>query len=246
MTARYLLRFDDICPTMNWQNWARVDACLLRHQVKPILAVVPDNQDPALMVDAPRADFWDYIRSRQQLGWTIALHGWQHRYETRESGLLGINPYSEFAGLPAQVQRAKITSACAKFAQEQVRIDAWVAPGHSFDATTVEVLRQAGIDIISDGFYPRLVRHLDSVWIPQQLWRFRDLPGGLWTVCMHTNGLDETALAAFERDVQRYASRLTPISEALRSRQPAPPGLLDRGFAALWLAMLKIKQRRQQ
>ena len=59
---RYLLRFDDICPTMNWAIWDKVEEGLRRHDVRPILAVVPDNHDSKLRIDPPRADFWDRVR----------------------------------------------------------------------------------------------------------------------------------------------------------------------------------------
>ncbi|HET8715597.1 MAG TPA: DUF2334 domain-containing protein, partial [Holophagaceae bacterium] len=98
--ARYILRFDDICPTMNWEVWEAIEALLDRHGVKPILAVVPDNQDPKLQVDAPRADFWDRVRGWQAKGYTIALHGYQHRYINRNAGIMGLTHQSEFAGLP--------------------------------------------------------------------------------------------------------------------------------------------------
>ena len=54
--ARYLIRFDDICPMMNWRIWAEIEAILLEKKVKPILDVVPDNQDPHLIMDHPVPD----------------------------------------------------------------------------------------------------------------------------------------------------------------------------------------------
>ena len=68
MKSRYLIRFDDICPTMNWSVWESVESILLKYHIKPILAVVPDNQDPQLVVDAPRPDFWEKVRQWQSYG----------------------------------------------------------------------------------------------------------------------------------------------------------------------------------
>ena len=96
---QYLVRFDDICPTMNWSVWTQIEAELRQRNIKPILAVVPDNQDAKLRVDSPRSDFWDCVRGWQALGWTIGLHGYQHRYVTQQSGIVGLNARSEFAGL---------------------------------------------------------------------------------------------------------------------------------------------------
>ena len=46
--ATYLVRFDDICPTMNWEAWEQVENVLVSEGIRPILAVVPDNRDENL------------------------------------------------------------------------------------------------------------------------------------------------------------------------------------------------------
>ena len=78
-----LLRFDDICPTMNWGTWDAGRGPDGPLGLRPILAVVPDNRDPKLVAGPPRADFWERVRGWQARGWTIALHGYQHLYVTR-------------------------------------------------------------------------------------------------------------------------------------------------------------------
>src|SRR5262245_41195137 len=92
---RYLVRFGDILPTMTWAVWEGIEAHLDRHGVKPILAVVPDNLDPKLKVDPPRADFWDRVRGWQAKGYTIAIHGYQHVYVNRNPGIIGVTHNSE-------------------------------------------------------------------------------------------------------------------------------------------------------
>ena len=72
--ARYLVRFDDLCPTMNWANWRVLEAMLLQAGISPILAVVPDNRDPKLVAGPPAPDFWDHVRAWQARGWAIGLH----------------------------------------------------------------------------------------------------------------------------------------------------------------------------
>jgi predicted deacetylase len=243
MKARYLPRFDDVCPTMNWSVWARIEPMLRAHDIKPILAVVPDNQDRKLMVAPPQPDFWARVRDWQAAGWCIALHGHQHRYETADGGLMRINAYSEFAGLPEVVQRAKLERALAQFRAEDVCADAWVAPAHAFDATTVRVLLEFGIDTISDGFYFRPVRRLGALWIPQQFWHFRRMPAGLWTVCLHINGYGEAEVERLRRWLDEYAGAMISL-DAVRARGDArPPDVLDRGFAAL-LPALRVLRRR--
>ena len=91
--------------------WDRIAAVLDELAIQPIVAIVPDNRDPSLNVAPPREDFWERVRGWQAAGWFIALHGHQHLYETRDAGLMGINPFSEFAGLPYETQKLKLVSA---------------------------------------------------------------------------------------------------------------------------------------
>jgi hypothetical protein len=242
MTAQYLVRFDDICPTMNWRVWDQLEPVLREHGVKPILAVVPDNRDPHLAVDSPRPDFWHRVRGWQAEGWTIALHGYQHLYTSADAGLMGLNGYSEFAGLPETAQRTKLSAALAVFREQGVNADAWVAPAHSFDATTVGLLRELGVGVISDGFYRRPVRRLDCAWVPQQLWRFRPMPAGLWTVCLHHNGFDDATVRRFRVDMAAYAERIVPMPSAQALAAAPALGAADAAFGALWSGALRLKR----
>ena len=96
---QYLLRFDDICPTMNWDVWRDIERLMVIRHVIPILSVVPDNRDPKLMVDPPSNDFWPRVREWQARGWGIGVHGHQHVYVNKSAGIMGITSQSEFAGL---------------------------------------------------------------------------------------------------------------------------------------------------
>jgi len=209
---RYLLRFDDICPTMNWAVWDQIEAHLVMHGVKPILAVIPDNQDPKLMQDPPRADFWDRVRTWQTRGWAIALHGYQHLYVNKNPGILRLTNQSEFAGIDIEEQREKLTNGLAVFRQQGVRADAWVAPSHSFDRATVAVLAELQMPVISDGLWAW--PHADPnriVWIPQQLWGFQSKPAGIWTICNHHAHWDTADVEEFGRNLAAFAPRMTDL-----------------------------------
>jgi predicted deacetylase len=240
MAARYLIRFDDICPTMDWDKWQQIEAILIAADVRPLLAVVPDNRDPALAVAAARPDFWERVRGWQARGWAIGLHGFQHRYVTGESGIVGVNARSEFAGLPIEQQRDKIQRGLALFREQGVTADAWVAPGHSFDENTVSVLRESGIHVISDGYFAAPVRIHGMSWVPQQLWRFRDLMAGTWTVCYHHNSMSSAQCAALAHDVRRFANRLTSLRGALEHVRAVRPA--DFLLARAWLAAIRAKR----
>jgi predicted deacetylase len=225
MSARYLVRFDDIAPGMNWRVWDQVERMLVARDVKPILAVVPDNRHPALDVVERAPDFWERVRGWQGRGWTIGLHGYQHHYETRDAGIVGLNRESEFAGVPREAQEAKLRAALAIFEREDVKADAWIAPAHSFDATTLELLAAMNVRRISDGFF--LWPHSDErglFWVPQQLWRLRRRPFGVWTVCHHVNEWRDadvarfaTSLDAFSRDITDFESVCADFATRRRS-----------------------------
>jgi predicted deacetylase len=212
--ARYLVRFDDICPTMNWAVWDAVESHLVRHSIRPILAVVPDNRDPKLIVDSPRADFWERVRQWQRAGYAIGLHGYQHRYVNQNAGLMRLTHKSEFAGLTRSDQEAKLRAGLEIFAKQGVRADAWVAPSHSFDRTTVAVLAELGVSVISDGLchWP-FTDARGLTWVPHQLWDvFSPRPAGIWTVGCHHNNWMPRKIDEFARSLEAYASRMTDLA----------------------------------
>ncbi len=241
MRARYLVRFDDICPTMSWSLWAPIEEVLHACGVQPILAVVPDNRDPKLQVDPPRPDFWEWVLQKQRAGWSIALHGYQHLYETTDAGLLGINARSEFAGLAPEQQREKLRRAVEVFRAHGIRPEAFVAPGHSFDDITLLVLQELGINVISDGFflYPRV--HRGMLWVPQQMWKFRPLPLGVWTICLHHNRLGAHDLQILISDIQRFSHATTSLRDIISTYQERGSRPVDVLFAQVWRFVLRLK-----
>lgn len=215
-TPQYLLRFDDICPTTNWSLWAEIEAILVQRGLKPILAVVPDNHDPTLQVDSPAADFWDRVRGWQDRGWTIALHGFQHRYVSRNAGMVATRKKSEFAGLPAAEQREKLRRGMEIFEREGITPRVWIAPGNAFDATTVGLLPNFGIRVISAGYFQfPYVCSAGVTWVPQQMYYFRPAPAGVWTVCYHHNQWEPSRLGKFRDEVDHYGANIVSLEEVL-------------------------------
>lgn len=243
--ARYLLRFDDICPTMDWIIWEQVEELLLDLRIKPILAVVPDNRDPKLVVTTEREDFWERVRYWQSLGWTIGLHGYQHRYETTAVGIVGINSYSEFAGLSHDDQKNKIKAALDIFSQRGVIANVWVAPAHSFDEITVKLLVEFGVHVISDGYYWRVIQKSNAIWFPQQMWRFRYVPFGLWTVCYHPNRFGSDDLKKLKVDLKKFRRKIVSLSEILDEGPHPIENQMDRIFHRVWAKAIYYKRRLQ-
>ena len=75
---KYLIRLDDACPTMDHAKWRLMEEILDRYGVKPMVGVIPHNEDPRLMIDTEETGFWyegGTLKRWIKKGWTIALHG---------------------------------------------------------------------------------------------------------------------------------------------------------------------------
>lgn len=244
MQASYLIRFDDICPTMDWTAWNRVEEALIRFDIRPLLAVIPDNRDAHLLKDRPRTDFWRCVREWSRRGWTIGMHGCHHKYVTTDAGIIGKNPFSEFAGLPGERQERLLRRALNIFEREGVKPKIWIAPGHSFDTTTLEVLRELRIRIISDGYalYPYVDQN-GMLWIPQQLWSFRALPFGVWTICLHHSEWTAADIARFEQTIERRRRSITCAEEVIAQYDSRPGNVIDRALARAAMARFSAERK---
>jgi predicted deacetylase len=226
---------------MNWAVWQQIEETLDEAALKPILAVIPDSQDPCMRRWPAVKGFWDIARAWHAKGWTIALHGYQHRYVTRKAGILRINRRSEFAGLPIDEQTRKLTAACALFRSQGLEPDAWVAPAHSFDRVTVRILKDLGIRAISDGLSRLPYRCEDGMlWVPQQIWRLRRMPAGVWTVCYHHNEWSNADLEEFRRDIGIYREQITRFDEVCLAYPNRKKTAFDRLFAAALLLRIHM------
>lgn len=218
--ARYLIRLDDACATMPRAVWDHVGATLTDAGISPLVAVIPENRDRKMLVDDPDPRFWERVRRWQAEGWSVGVHGLHHVTRTWRGRK------TEFAGLPAAQQTELLDAALAIFAREEVRPDAWIAPNHTFDRTTVRILASRGLSVISDGFAVRPYRDANGVLrVPQQLWRFEQRPPGVWTICKHPNGWSDDDLVRFDADVRRFADRAidlpTVVTRFSRRRRDA-------------------------
>ena len=226
---------------MNWPVWNKVESILREHEIHPIVAVVPDNRDNHLCVAPEQPEFWSRVRDWHRSGWTIAVHGYQHLYSTAEAGIVGVNARSEFAGVAGSIQATRIDAALAIFSEHDLRPTAWVAPGHSFDWETVKCLRERGIQIISDGFFPRPVRLAGCIWIPQQLWKLRRMPAGTWTVCCHINSWSSEQVERFGGQIRQYRQLIVDVDHVLRGKVDNI-ALSDRLFAAGYRRLVLAKR----
>ena len=240
--ARYLLRFDDLCPTVSAPRWSQCAALIHEFRLQPILAVVPNNRDPDLCVSPPDPAFWDHLCALQAAGAAIALHGYRHLCLSRGRSLIPLHPQSEFAGIPASTQRDWIRHGIAILRAHSLNPSLWVAPRHGFDALTLAALRAEGVTVLSDGLARRPFLRNGLTWIPQQLWAPLEKPSGLWTICLHPNTLADSGLVALRAFLSHHAPRFTSVDRALAEFPPTPLTLRERLSAHLDLTRLHVSR----
>jgi hypothetical protein len=239
-SAEYLLRFDDLCPTMAADRWPPFLSLIEEFHLQPILAVVPDNHDPELDLSPPDPDFWDRMHALEAAGAVVGLHGYRHLCLSRGRGLLGLARASEFAGVPGETQRAWIADGLRILRGHGLNPRVWVAPRHGFDARTLVALRAEAIFLVSDGFarVPHLCGGL--TWIPQQLWGPVDKPMGLWTICIHPNTARAADIAALRNFLAAHADQFTSVDKALFLSRPTTLTLPERLHAEAGLCRVKL------
>ena len=215
MAALYTFRLDDIAPNMRWDNYEWLKACFDRYGVRPLIGVIPDNRDPALLAfPISKSDFWEEVRNRQSCGWTNAQHGYQHVYQTTSGGRLGLGTQSEFSGLPYDVQLRKLRQGRDILRREKIDCDTFMAPSHSFDDLTLRALSELGFRQISDGHTLFPIQLGSLVHVPQLLATPRWMPFGIHTWCLHLNEMDSQQLDQVDRFIKRFRSRIISFDTA--------------------------------
>jgi predicted deacetylase len=222
VSARYLIRLDDACDSMNRRTWDSVERVLDKHGVKPIVAVIPDNQDRSLMFEARDPAFWDRVRSWARKGWSVAMHGYTHvMHPTQSKLVLPFYRRSEFAGMSLEAQAEKVRAAWKLFLAQGIEPKIWIAPAHCFDLLTLQaVRRETSIRVISDGIAWDTYFEHDFHWIPQQLWDLAERRSGLWTVCLHPNTMNDAAFGVLDAALGgKYCSRVTCFEDVETSER---------------------------
>lgn len=195
----YFFRIDDITPWMNWENLNIIENIFEKYEVKPIIWVVPDNKDLKLDWYWKIDNFWWKIKQLQKKWWIIAQHWFEHKYETKNSWIIWLNDYSEFAGLSYDEQFEKISN-WKKILENNLWIEIkwWMAPAHSFDEITCKILNKLWFEYITDWISLFPFEKYSLKWLPQQIWKPKKKWFWIWTICLHVNKYDKKILDEIE------------------------------------------------
>jgi len=222
-------RIDDLCPQMDMAKFNAVRRIFERYGVKPCIGVVPDNKDPELMRQAPFEGVWDMVRELRDKGWAVAQHGCNHVYATSERGMFSSVRASEFAGLPYEEQKEKISRGMEILHSHGLESDIFMAPSHTLDNATLDALGCLGFRYVTDGIsnYPYIYRGL--YFLPCK-YHYPVYPLGVDTCCIHTNTVTCEEIEILENFLSASGDIAKDFSETLKT----PP-------ERLWAAKLQEK-----
>ena len=240
--TKYIIRFDDLCPQMNVDAWNKIEEIMDSFCIKPIVAVIPHNEDVSIQYEGlSENDFWERVRNMQKKGWTIALHGYNHVYTSKKTGMLGISCNSEFCDISFEHQCNKIEKGLDIFHNKGIDTDTFIAPSHSFNKDTLNALKKYGVKNISDGFFNRVVRYRGINWVPCKDWDFiSKARPGVHTLCIHFMKMDLKRLSDFEEQINSLKDFIIPFNLALNDVQTI--ALKDIIINSLTTAKFRIKR----
>lgn len=205
----YIFRMDDISPVMNWNSFFALLQLFSKHNVKPLLGIIPDNQDKRLSREPYRPNFWKTMRQLVADNLVdIAQHGYQHLLRPRYTQqipkyLMPTRPFSEFAGDPLHIQVDKIRRGQRILLDEGLSTTYWMAPNHSLDRVTLRALWLLGFSTATDGIALHPFFDEGILFIPQQTWRPRWSPGGVQTICLHSDSITVSEIRRLRHFLRR-------------------------------------------
>lgn len=241
--VRYLLRIDDLCPTVDRQGWHALRNVLEEFQIRPILAVVPDNRDPALCASDPDGSFWSDIKRMEENGAAIGLHGFQHLCMENGRSLVPLHKSSEFAGASFDVQSERIARGLDVLRSHGLEPKLFIAPRHGFDRTTLRALRGEGLTYLSDGFARRPCIRGGITWIPQQLWAPILRSSGVWTVCLHPGSTGPKQVQELRAFFDKQAAVFTTFQAIIADDISAGVGICEWGYEHVSLGRALLRRR---
>lgn len=240
MKLNYLVRLDDACPEMDKQKWQRIEGILDKYGIKPMVGIIPQNEDPVTRIEVADSSFVAKALNWQKKGWTIALHGYNHVCTTNLGGINPVHQRSEFAGLSLIEQKKKILKGYNTLLLMGLIPKYFFAPSHTYDENTLKaLLEETPIRIISDTIALHPYKKGLFTVIPCQMGRFRKLfIWGHWTFCFHPNNMDEECFIQFDTFIKKNKKRFISFEQVKVSHR-------SRSFFELFLSWFYFIMRRR-
>ena len=217
--ASYIIRLDDACPTMNHENWERMELLLDSCSVKPIVGVIPDNKDSDFTWNFDE-NFWTKVKKWQEKNWEISMHGFRHvmhyHKPDKEYYQLSHSVNTEFAGVPYETQKLMILEGIKILHAHGIETRSFFAPAHTYDANTVKVLAEIGkMKFISDGYALSAYRKDGMIFIPSICDGPFSMPFGLYTYVFHPSVMQEKDFNRLENFLIKNKKYIVSVDECM-------------------------------
>ena len=225
ITSKYtglLIRMDDITETMNWVVMDKCEKLFDKFKIKPLLGIIPINKDPELLKFPKNDRFWERVKSWENKGWEITMHGCNHLY-TQKSDKKDIFNYggdSEFYGLDYSTQLNKIKTGLEEFKMREIKIKSFFAPNHIYDTNTLKALKESDIKIIIDGYGLFPYYKNEILFIPQLFYKEILLPFGIQSTQMHINEWNDETYKNFEVFVGKNYPKILSLNNIIYLANP--------------------------
>ena len=215
---RILIRFDDIAENMNWHLMAKCEKIFDELNIKPVMGVIPNNQDKDLLVYPKKENFWQIVKKWQLKGWEIAMHGYNHIYDndTNKKDFFEYGGKSEFYGHSLNSQSKKIKKGLDIFKKNDIKIRTFFSPNHTYDFNTFKALKLSGINEVIDGYGLKPYLENNIKFIPQLFYKPFFLPFGLQTTQIHLNYWTENEFNKFSELIYKNKKRIITYDDALK------------------------------
>ena len=227
-----LIRLDDIAANMNWTLMEKAENLFDKFSVKPILGVIPNNQDKQLLVYEKKGDFWKKVYNWQKKGWEISMHGSDHVYlkDSQKKDFFNYGGKSEFWDQPLEIQKKKIKDGLKIFKEHHIKCRSFFAPNHSYDHNTFEALKSCGINEVIDGYglFPYISE--DIKFIPQLFYKLINLPIGIQTTQIHLNYWNDNDFENFEKFLEKNKESIITYDQAISNIKYNFTNKLSRNF----------------
>ena len=212
-----LIRLDDIAENINWQFMDECEILFDKYNIKPLLGVIPNNEDKELLLLPKNAKFWEKVGYWQNKKWEIAMHGYSHLYEKKTNKLDFFNHggNSEFFGQTFDVQKEKIKKGLEIFKEKGIHIRSFFAPNHTYDLNTLKALKECGIQNIIDGYGLIPYKENGLNFIPQLFYRVFMLPYGIQSTSIHLNLWSNADMKNFKNFIMNNHKKIISFDVAI-------------------------------
>ena len=214
-----LIRIDDIAENMNWELMEKCENLFDKYKIKPVLGIIPNNHDPELLSWPEEKKFWQKVRSWQNKGWEISMHGYSHIYETETNkrDFFKLGGKSEFYGKSLKDQILKIRKGLSIFKKNEIKVRSFFAPNHTYDKNTFVALKTCGIYQVIDGYGILPYSEKGLIFIPQLFYRLFILPFALQTTQIHLNDWKTENYNNFEKFIIKNKEKIITYDFMLKN-----------------------------